>query len=142
MERTTATVVVCRMRSTRATQAAALLGFGLGAFFEGILLHNVAGLGYLAAWAICVAGVVLLWSAVRGPGPLPSGRGFVGAYAIGWGGFNVIEALARHDLTRDWLLFATGVGFVLLGVILRRMQELSFIERRSGVDRRSASPLR
>ena len=130
------------MRSTRATQAAILLGFGLGAFFEGILLHNVAGLGYLAAWAICVGGVALLWSAIRGPGPLPSGRGFVGSYAIGWGAFNIVEALARHDITRDWLLFATGVGFVFLGVILRRMQEHSFLDRRSGFDRRSASPLR
>lgn len=142
MERTTVAVVVNRMRTTRAIQAALLLGFGLGAFFEGILLHSVTGFFYLGAWAICVAGVVLLWSAMRGPGPLPSGRTFVGSYAIGWGVFNVIEALVRHDISRDWLLFATGVGFVLLGVVLRRMQEHSFIERRSGLDRRSASPLR
>lgn len=130
------------MRTTRATQAGLLLGFGLGAFFEGILLHGIGGFLYLAAWAITVGGVVLLWSTVRGPGPLPSGRTFVGAYVIGWGAFNLLEALARHDLSRDWLLFATGVGFVLLGFILRRMQEHSFIERRSGLDRRSASPLR
>jgi uncharacterized membrane protein len=130
------------MRITRALRAALLLGFGLGAFFEGILLHNVAGFLYLAAWAITVGGIVLLWSALRGPGPLPSGRAFVGSYVIGWGGFNIVEALARHDLSRDWLLFGTGVGFVLLGVFLRRMQEETFIERRSGADRRSASPLR
>jgi uncharacterized membrane protein len=130
------------MRSLRASQAALLLGFGLGAFFEGILLHNVVGFLYLAAWAITVGGVVLLWSAVRGPGPLPSGRSFVGSYAIGWGTFNVVEALGRHDLSHDWLLFGTGVGFLLLGVFLRRMQEHTFIDRRSGADRRSASPLR
>jgi uncharacterized membrane protein len=130
------------MRITRALRAALLLGFGLGAFFEGILLHNVAGFLYLAAWAITVGGIVLLWSAMRGPGPLPSGRGFVGSYVIGWGGFNIVEALARHDLSRDWLLFGTGVGFVVLGVFLRRMQEEAFLERRSGADRRSASPLR
>jgi len=70
MERTTVTVVVSRMRTTRAIQAALLLGFGLGAFFEGVLLHGVSGFFYLAAWAICVAGVALLWSAMRGPGPL------------------------------------------------------------------------
>jgi len=142
MERTTGTVVVSRMRTTRAIQAALLLGFGLGAFFEGVLLHGVSGFFYLAAWAICVAGVALLWSAMRGPGPLPSGRSFVGGYAIGWGVFNVVEALVRHDISRDWLLFGSGVGFVLLGVVLHRMQEHSFIERRSGFDRRSASPLR
>lgn len=130
------------MRTTRASRAALLLGFGLGAFFEGILLHNVAAILYLAAWAITVGGVVLLWSAVRGPGPLPSGRAFTGSYVVGWGGFNIVEALARHDLSHDWLLFGTGVGFVLLGVVLRRMREEAFLERRSGHDRRSASPLR
>lgn len=130
------------MRTTRASQAALLLGFGLGAFFEGILLHNIVGFLYLAAWVMTVGGVVLLWSTVRGPGRLPSGRAFVGTYAIGWGAFNMIEAAARHDLLRDWLLFATGVGFVLLGFILRHMQEPTFIDRRSGFDRRSASPLR
>ena len=130
------------MRTKRAIQAALLLGFGLGAFFEGSLLHGVTGFFYLGAWAICVAGVVLLWTAIRGFGPLPSGRTFVGGYLIGWGVFNIIEALARHDIGRDWLLFGTGVGFVVLGWVLRRLQDHSFIERRSGFDRRSASPLR
>jgi uncharacterized membrane protein len=130
------------MRTTRASQAALLLGFGLGAFFEGILLHHVAGFIYLGAWAICVGGIVLLWSAVRGPGPLPSGRAFVGSYVVGWGGFNIVEAIARHDLSRDWLLFGTGVGFVLLGVFLRRMREDLFMERRTGYDRRSGSAVR
>jgi uncharacterized membrane protein len=130
------------MRSTRASQAALLLGFGLGAFFEGILLHHMVGFLYLFPWVIAVCGVLLLWMAVRGPGPLPSGRAFVGSYVVGWGGFNIVEALARHSLTQDWLLFGTGIGFVVLGVILRRMQEPSFLERRSGFDRRSASPLR
>lgn len=105
-------------------------------------MHGVAGFLYLAAWALTVGGVALLWAAIRGPGPLPSGRAFVGDYAIGWGVFNVVDALARHDISQDWLLFGTGVGFVLLGAILRRMEEHSFIERRSGLDRRSASPLR
>jgi uncharacterized membrane protein len=130
------------MRTTKVSQAALLLGFGLGAFFEGILLHSVTGFFYLGAWAIILGGLVLLWSAMRGPGPLPSGRTFVGSYAIGWGVFNIVEALARHDIREDWLLFGTGVGFVLLGVVLRKMQEHSFIDRRSGFDRRSASPLR
>src|SRR3954464_7790245 len=130
------------MRTTKASQAALLLGFGLGAFFEGTLLHNLAGFFYLAAWAITVGGIVLLWSAVRGPGPLPSGRAFVGSYVVGWGGFNIVEALARHDLSQDWLLFGTGVGFVLLGVFLRRMQDVTFVERRTGYDRRSDSPIR
>lgn len=132
----------CYMRTTKATQAALLIGFGLGALFEGILLHVVTGFAYLAVWVITVSGVLLLWTAVRGPGPLPSGRAFIGMSLVGWGAFNMLEALARHNVAEDWLLFATGLGFVLLGVGLRYMREHSFIERRSGFDRRSASPLR
>lgn len=130
------------MRTTKATQAALLLGLGLGAFLEGILLHTVTGLVYMVAWVLTVAGILVLWSAIRGPGPLPSGRAFVGSFVIGWGVFNMLEALVRHDLAADWLLFGSGVGFALLGVVLRRMRDESIIERRSGFDRRSASPLR
>jgi uncharacterized membrane protein len=130
------------MRTTKATQAALLLGIGLGAFLEGIVLHHIAGLFYMVAWALTVAGVVVLWSAIRGPGALPSGQAFVGYFVLGWGGFNIVEAIVRHDLAADWLLFGAGAGFALLGVGLVRMRQVDFIERRSGCDRRSASPLR
>src|SRR3954463_9073313 len=79
------------MRTARAKQAALLLGFGLAAFFEAILMHPLVGLFYLMLWALCIAGVVLLWAAVRGPGPLPSGRGFAAFFLLGWGLFNKLE---------------------------------------------------
>ena len=130
------------MRATRTRQAALLLGFGLGAFFEAILLHPIAGFFYFAAWAIVLGGVVLLWTAVRGPGPLPAGRVFVGYFVIGWGAFNMLEGLARHDLRHEWLVFATGLGFALLGMLLIWTRVEPLIERRSGYDRRSGSPVR
>jgi|SRR5882672_1249498 len=131
------------MRTTRAIHAALLLGVGLGAFFEGILLHPIAGFLYMAAWAITLGGVVLLWSTMRGPGPLPSGRVFVGSFVIGWGLFNMLEAIARHTLRDEWLIFGTGLGFALLGAILLWTRpEPHIIERRSGEDRRSGSPVR
>lgn len=130
------------MRGTRVRYAAFLLGVGLGAFFEGILLHPIAGFFYFVAWALTLGGVLLLWSAVRGPGPLPSGRTFVASFLIGWGVFNMLECVARHDLAGEWLIFATGMGFVLLGGILIWTSVDTVIERRSGYDRRSASPLR
>ena len=130
------------MRTTKANQSALLLGVGLGAYFEGMLFHPIAGFFYFVAWALSVAGVVMLWSSMRGPGPLPAGRAFIGSYLIGWGAFNIVEALARHDLSTDWLLFGTGVGFVVLGFVLQKMREDAFLERRSGFDRRSALPLR
>lgn len=130
------------MRTNRARQAALLLGFGLGAFFEGILLHPLAGFFYMVAWALTLGGVLLLWSAVRGPGPLPSGRSFVATFLIGWGVFNMAEGVARHDIFEEWLIFATGLGFVLLGGILIWTRVEQVIERRSGNDRRSGSPVR
>jgi len=119
-----------------------MLGVGLGAFFEGILLHPLAGFFYFVVWALTLGGVLLLWSAVRGPGPLPSGRTFVASLLIGWGVFNMLECVARHDIVDEWLIFATGLGFVLLGGILIWTRIETVIERRSGYDRRSASPLR
>ena len=130
------------MRTLRAKQAALLLGLGLGAFLEGVLLHPIGGAFYMAMWAVCLAGVALLWTAVRGPGPLPSGRGVVGFFLIGWGVFNMLEGLLRHDLAKEWLIFASGLGFVLLGGLLSRMRDEHLIERRSGSDRRSGSPVR
>ena len=130
------------MRTTRARHAALLLGFSLGAFFEGILLHPLAGFLYMVLWALTLAGVVLLWSAVRGPGPLPSGRSFVASFLFGWGIFNMVEGVTRHNLSDEWLVFATGLGFVLLGAILVWTRIEPLIERRSGYDRRSDSPVR
>ncbi len=130
------------MRTTRARNAGVLLGIGLGAFFEGMLMHPISGFFYMVAWALTAGGVVLLWSAVRGPGPLPSGRVFFGWLLAGWGAFAMLEGAARHDLSQEWLVFATGIGFALLGGILIRARQESFIERRSGYDRRSDSPVR
>ena len=130
------------MRTLRARQAALLLGFGLGAFFEGILLHHIATLFYMAVWALTVAGVLLLWLAMRGPGPLPASRSFIAYFLGGWGVFNMCEGVLRHDLADEWLIFATGLGFLLLSLILSRMRDEHIIERRSGRERRSDSPVR
>jgi uncharacterized membrane protein len=126
------------MRTTRARQAALLLGVGLGAFLEGIVLHPVAGLFYMAAWGLTALGVLMLWLCLRGPGPLPSGREFAGHLLVGWGVFDIVEYLARHDLSDDWLIFAVGAGCALLGLALIVSREEPMLERRSGMDRRSA----
>ena len=46
------------MRTTRARQAALLMGFGLGAFFEGILLHPIATLVYTRMFPGTALGVL------------------------------------------------------------------------------------
>jgi len=102
----------------------------------------LGGMFYLLAWAVVLGGVVMLWAAVRGPGPLPADRVFVAHFVIGWGVFNMLEGLARHNLHDEWLVFATGMGFALLGAMLIWTRTEPIIERRSGYDRRSGSPVR
>ena len=130
------------MRTHKIRTAALLLGFGLGAFLEGILLHPVMGTFYIFVWAVTAGGVLTLWLGIRGPGPLPSGRIFMAYALIGWGVFNMLEGIASHDLRTDWLVFASGLGFALLGVLLVWLREEHFFERRAGYDRRSGSPVR
>lgn len=171
-------------RYGRARNAALLLGVGLGGFADGIVLHQIAqwhqmlsfvvpphtmeamkqnmtadGLFHLATWAATFAGVLALWSAVRGAGRLPSTRTLLGCMLAGWGAFNLVEGIVDHHVLElhhvrdlplhvpayDWLfLLAGGVGFVLAGLALvdRRDRPLPVgveIERRSGFDRRLAS---
>lgn len=100
-----------------------LIGVGLGAFFDGIVFHQVLqwhhlissersvttvagleantladGLFQAAAWLLLLAGVLLLWRSARihdGVGPI---RGLVGWMLVGWGAFNVVEGLVNHHL--------------------------------------------
>ena len=130
------------MRANKIRTAGLLLGFGLGAFLEGILMHPVVGTFYIFVWAVTLGGVLTLWSAIRGPGPVPTGRIFTAQGLIGWGVFNMLEGAVSHSLHTEWLIFASGLGFVLLGALLLWMREEHFIERRSGFDRRSGSPVR
>lgn len=169
------------MRHTRARTAALLLGVGLGGFLDGIVLHQIAhwhqmlsarvppetieamkrnmsadGWFHLATWLVTLAGVLVLRSAVRGAGPLPSLRGFFGDFLLGWGAFNLVEGIVDHHLLElhhvrdlpahvpmyDWLfLLLGGVGLIVLGVVLREPLPPSAAveaERRSGADRRRA----
>ena len=100
-----------------------LSGLGLGAFVDGILLHQLLqwhnmlsavlppntlaamqlnmrwdGLFHLLAWLLAFAGVVQLYRAgVRGVLPRP-GRRLAGQLVLGWGAFNLVEGLLDHEL--------------------------------------------
>ena len=132
-------------------RAAFILGMGLSMFFDGIVLHQLLqwhhmvsqwyapttlaamelntrwdGLFHLIAWVLTVAGVVLLWRAIRAcPQSVPSSV-VAGALIAGWGTFNIVENLLNHfilgvhhvrEATSHILLY--DVGFLLLfGVVL------------------------
>jgi uncharacterized membrane protein len=141
------------VRAAKIRTAGILLGIGLGGLLEGIVLHPISDSWFqLALWLTSLTGVVALWSAVRGPGPLPPGSVLTGYLFIGWGAFNLAEGLINHPVLRmplaqvplhEWgLLLVGGVGFVILGLLLRGSPAAPARERRSGGDRRSGSMVR
>ena len=130
------------MRATKIRNAALLIGIGLGALLDVILFERVlhwrvpaatAPWFPVIAWLMCLVGVFLQWSALRGPGPLPSSRSFVVYLLLGWAAFNVFEAAVE----RSWLLAAAGVALAAFALLLRSLPPFRGPERRSGSDRRS-----
>ena len=119
--------------------AGALLGIGLGGFFDGIVLHQILqwhhmlsahpdpavagdlrlnvladGLFHAATYAFTVGGVVALWRAWRTPAVPAAGRTLVGSVLLGWGLFNVIEGAVNHHLLGVHHVRPDGPGGVLL----------------------------
>lgn len=111
------------VRPAPITTAGVVLGLGLGGFFDGIVLHQVLqwhhmltanhppttvgnlelntlwdGLFHTATYAFTIAGLFLLWRAVRATGSLPPARTLVGALLMGWGTFNLVEGILNHHL--------------------------------------------
>ena len=111
--------------SARAPAAAGfLIGWGMGGFVDGILLHQILqwhnmlsairppvnmrnmelnmfadGLFHAFVWTTTAAGIALLWrAAVRGEVTGTSTRTFVGLLLVGCGSFNLIEGTINHQL--------------------------------------------
>jgi len=103
--------------------AGILLGCGLGAFVDGILLHQLLqwhnmlssvhapvdllsmkynmvwdGAFHALAWFVTVLGVWRLWRAGKRSDVSWSTPTLVGAALLGWGAFNFVEGLIDHQL--------------------------------------------
>jgi uncharacterized membrane protein len=139
--------------------AGIMLGIGLGGFLDGIVLHQILrwhhmlsstaeypattmegleanmvadGLFHLATWVATVAGVLLLWRALRRGAPDRSGRRMIGWVLAGWGLFNVVEGVVDHHVLGihhvreavdamsmyDIGFLAFGAGLVVVGTAL------------------------
>lgn len=109
--------------STRLIGAGYLLGFSLGGFFDGILLHQILqwhhllsaleggrfddlrvqvladGLFHLLMYFIAIAGLLMLWRARRGLFAPGAGRVLSANALIGFGTWHVVDGLISH-----WLL--------------------------------------
>ena len=98
-----------------------LIGIGLGAFFDGIVFHQILqwhhllssvippvdvaamktnmlwdGLFHAVAWLVTLVGVVMLFRAARRDDVVWSGRIFAGTLLFGWGLFNFVEGIIDH----------------------------------------------
>lgn len=135
-------------------RAGILLGLGLGGFFDGIVLHQILqwhhmlssteyvpttianlqvnvlwdGLFHALTYALTVAGLFLLWQALRRDGTVWSTRLFAGCLLAGWGLFNLIEGVVNHHLlgihhVREDVLagpsqLAWDLGFLAWGALM------------------------
>jgi uncharacterized membrane protein len=138
-----------------------LLGFALGAFFDGILLHQVLqwhhllsglqgepfrdirvqifadGLFHVKAYALALAGLVLLWRTRDECAAPRAGRVLLATTLIGFGVWHVVDAilshwiLGIHRIRMDaenvllWDLawfFIFGVAFIVAGWLLGRYE--------------------
>lgn len=145
--------------------AGLVLGFGIGGFVDGIVLHQLMGwhhmlsgwypgdmrvnmigdgLFHLGCLVVVVIGVLLL-SAAR---PGPAGE-LVGWMIAGWGLFNLVEGVidhqvlgvhhvrqGPHQLLYDLAFLASGVVLLALGVLLARASAA----RRARAARRIGGP--
>ena len=138
--------------------AGTLLGIGLGGFVDGITFHQILqlhnmlsakrpvtdlvsaeinmfwdGLFHALTWTMTALGLALLWRA-GGRRDVPwSTRTFVGALALGWGLFNLVEGIIDHHILQihhvverpghlpwDLGFLASGVLLILVGWSLIR----------------------
>jgi len=128
-----------------------VLGLGLGGLVDGILLHQILqwhhllsstednpattvegleantladGLFHAVTWVFVVAGVIMLWGAMRRSGGRGSGRALFGWVLAGWGIFNLVEGVIDHHLLQihhvrpgpNQTLY--DIGFLVFGALL------------------------
>lgn len=116
----------------RLVRAGLLLGVGLGAFVDGILLHQVLqthhlvsevtddvgtliladGLLHVGALVATAAGIVGAWRVDRSlPG---ADRRLLGWVLAGWGSFNVADGVVNHHLLGIHHIWPAGPGGTLV----------------------------
>jgi uncharacterized membrane protein len=158
--------------------AGIVLGLGLGGFIDGILFHMLLqwhhvicvnclsptqttddlrletfsdGVFHGVTLALVVAGLFMLWRAVRRVPAILAASFLVGAILLGWGSFNLAEGVLDHhilgihhvklgpnQLAWDLAFLASGVVLVIIGpLIMKSAQRSASPETRLGVFNRT-----
>lgn len=131
-------------------RAGLVFGLGIGGFLDGIVLHMLLqwhhllcfacrpeataaevrrnvyfdGWFHVATLAFTLAGVALLWQALRAQLNPPPVRVFLGAAVAGWGVFNLVEGIIDHELLGIHHVrpgphyLAWDIGFLAVSVVL------------------------
>jgi len=136
----------------------AVLGVGLGALLDGILLHQILqwhhlisarvpptsvealeantladGLLHAIAWLVTVTGIALIVRAGASLEGQAAGRRLLGGIIIGWGAFNLLDAVINHHIlvlhhvregpaqtVYDVVFLVVAVATVAIGVAVHR----------------------
>ena len=144
--------------------AGILLGLGQAGFFDGIFFHqllqwhhmftNIAsgdtlaglelntlgdGIFHVVDWLLTLAGIIVLWNAVKQQGVILSTSTLIGSFCIGAGLFNIVEGIlshhvfqihhvrpGAHQLAWDLSFIAVGVLSAIIGwIIIARANSLT-----------------
>jgi uncharacterized membrane protein len=103
------------------------------------------GMFHSLTWIMTAVGVALLWRAARRADVPWRGKDFVGALFLGWGLFNLVEGIidhyvlnlhhvveARGQSSYDAMFLASGVLFIIGGIVAIRARSLDPATRPSG----------
>jgi len=143
-----------------------LLGAGLGAFLDGIVLHQLLrwhhllsavpgvslranliadGVFHAGAWLAVLAGVLWLWHRSPRADATGSWTALVAAMIAGWGLFNVVEGLLDHYILKlhhvrpgpNQAIY--DMAFLICGALLA-IGGLAWYRRTTSAARRCSSP--
>lgn len=128
--------------------SALVLGFGLGGFMDGIILHQILqwhhlvssllpmtsleglelntlwdGLFHITMYVIVVIGLVMLWRAIIRPDTPHSPRTVIGGVLLGFGIFHIADSIINHWLLKVHHICYQNVpacdgGYFIIGLIL------------------------
>ena len=136
------------MKNKLLVTAGVLLGLGQAGFFDGIFFHqllqwhhmftNIAssetvaglelnnlgdGIFHVVDWLLTLAGIIVLWNAVKQDSTSLNTSALIGSFCIGAGMFNIVEGILSHHVFQIHHVkpgshqLAWDLGFIAVGIV-------------------------